>query len=82
VRSSHQRCVVIHQSNNVTIEGNVAFGHKGHCFMTEDRVETGNIFRGNLGADGQKLSCQEDRLGKKGDNQASTYWISNPLNQM
>ncbi len=50
--------------------------------MTEDRVETGNIFRGNLGADGQRLSCQDFDLGKKGDNQASTYWISNPLNQM
>ena len=50
--------------------------------MTEDRVETGNIFRSNLGADGQSLPCQDQNLGKKGDHQASTYWISNPLNQM
>lgn len=82
VRSSHQRCVVIHQSNNINVEENVAFGHKGHCFMTEDKVETGNIFRGNLGADGQRLSCVENLLGNKGDNQASTYWISNPNNQL
>jgi hypothetical protein len=50
--------------------------------MTEDRVETGNVFRGNLGADGQRLSCLENHLGEKGDNQASTYWISNPKNQL
>eukprot|EP00559_Dactyliosolen_fragilissimus_P007792 CAMPEP_0184861662 /NCGR_PEP_ID=MMETSP0580-20130426/6290_1 /TAXON_ID=1118495 /ORGANISM="Dactyliosolen fragilissimus" /LENGTH=1463 /DNA_ID=CAMNT_0027359231 /DNA_START=285 /DNA_END=4674 /DNA_ORIENTATION=- len=81
VRSSHQRCVVVHRSNNVIVEENVAFGHKGHCFMTEDRVETGNVFRKNLGADGQSLTCVENILGDKGDNQASTYWISNPKNQ-
>lgn len=82
IRSSHQRCVVIHRSDNVNIEENVAFGHKGHCFMTEDRVETGNVFRRNLGADGQRLSCQEHALKNKGDHQASTYWISNQKNKL
>ena len=64
------------------VEENVAFGYKGHCFMTEDGVETGNVFRKNLGADGQRLSCVEDVLGGKGDNQASTFWISNFQNQL
>lgn len=82
VRSSHQRCVVIHRSHNVTVEENVSFGHKGHCYMTEDGVETGNMFRGNLGADGQRLSCVEFLLGNKDDKQASTYWISNQNNQL
>ena len=50
--------------------------------MTEDGVETGNMFKANLGADGQRLSCVEDIMGNKDDKQASTYWISNQNNQL
>ena len=81
IRSSNQRCVVIHQTNNVNIEENVAFGHRGHCFMLEDKVETGNMFRANLGTDGWRHSCLEDVLADKLDMRASTFWISNPNNQ-
>ena len=81
VRSSGQRCVVIHQSDNVTIEENVAFGHRGHCFMLEDGVEEGNVFRKNLGTDGWRHSCVDFFLGHKRDKRASTFWISNANNE-
>jgi len=35
IRESNQRCIVVHGSYNLTIADNVAYEHKGHCFMTE-----------------------------------------------
>ncbi len=77
-----QRCIVIHQSNKVMVEGNIAFGHQGHCFMLEDGVEVGNVFNENLGTDGWRLSCSESIMGDKDDFEASTFWISNALNTL
>ncbi len=77
-----QRCIVIHQSHNVTVEGNIAFGHLGHCFMLEDGVEEGNVFKENLGTDGWRLSCAEGIMGEKDDFEASTFWISNARNEL
>ena len=32
------------------IEENIAFNTAGHCFITEDGMETGNVFQRNLAA--------------------------------
>ena len=50
IRQSHQRCVVLHASDNAIVEDNVAYDSFGHCFVLEDGIETGNSFLRNLGA--------------------------------
>jgi len=50
VHHSNQRGFVIHGSYDVQIVNNVAFEVFGHCFFTEDGIETGNTFQHNLGA--------------------------------
>jgi len=36
VRKSHQRCIVIHGTDSVLIEENVAYDTIGHCYMNEN----------------------------------------------
>ena len=48
IYDSNQRCVFIHDTNTVTIDDNVAWKTRGHCYATETGAETGNIFSNNL----------------------------------
>lgn len=36
--------------DNLLIEENIAYDTKGHCFLLEDGIESGNRFISNLGA--------------------------------
>jgi hypothetical protein len=83
VRSSHQRCIVAHGTDNLRIEDNVAYNTKGHCFMLEDGIETGNQFIRNIGAQTGIPQTLIPNLGPNGvetDNEPSTFWITNPSN--
>ena len=83
IRDSNQRCIVIHGTNNVLVETNVAYQTKGHCFMLEDGNEQGNKFVGNLGAATERPESLIPNMGSNGretDDQASTFWITNPSN--
>lgn len=62
IRSSGNRCVSLRQVTGAQVEGNVAFGAYGHCFMTEDGAETGNAFTGNLAADVRPGALPGDAL--------------------
>ena len=81
IRDSNQRCLVIHGTDNVTVEYNVAFNTFGHCYMIEDGIEQDNVFNFNIGlktkiiADDSLISVAES------DQFASTFWISNPNNK-
>ena len=44
-----QRCVVVHMTNGLLVEDNVAFHTRGHCFILEEGGETNNTFLHNLG---------------------------------
>merc|ERR1712232_286346 len=92
VRNSNQRCYVVHLTNNVTLEENVAYDNFGHCYFIEDGGETGNVFKKNLGS-GVKImpadkvaqlsassGRQESDGSPRGFNGASVFWISNPQN--
>lgn len=46
--SSNWRCVTIHGTNGVTLQGNVGFNVHGHCFYLEDGVEERNVLDTNL----------------------------------
>lgn len=78
IRQSNQRCIVIHASDNVMIEENVAFDTAGHCFMTEDGIETGNTFVRNLGAGTKRALRVIPNMGSNGietDDDPATFWI-------
>eukprot|EP00271_Cylindrocystis_brebissonii_P021385 TRINITY_DN7575_c0_g1_i1.p1 TRINITY_DN7575_c0_g1~~TRINITY_DN7575_c0_g1_i1.p1 ORF type:complete len:1194 (-),score=130.61 TRINITY_DN7575_c0_g1_i1:1675-5256(-) len=75
---SKQRCIVIHATHNVTIDSNVAYNTKGHCFMVEDGGEMNNTFINNIGLL-QEPVTQLISLAES-DNQPSTFWISAPYN--
>lgn len=83
VRNSNQRCIVIHNTNKVTIHDNVAFHTKGHCFSTETGLEVHNTFTRNLGAYGLKLAVgfgQSDTPGFSTHHLAATFWIKSMMN--
>lgn len=84
IRSSNQRCIVIHGTNKLRVEENIAFDTMGHCFMTEDGIETENRFIRNLGAFTRKPLVSIPDMGANGietdiDN-PSTFWITNSNN--
>jgi len=76
IRDSLQRCIVVHRSNFVLVENNVAYNTFGHCFITEDGVETDNTFKNNLGA---KTKKQLLGIGTS-DKSAATFWVTNTKN--
>jgi hypothetical protein len=83
IRLSNQRCVVVHGTDNLQVVENVAFNTKGHCFMLEDGIETGNEFIRNLGAYTAIPKTIIPNLGANGvetDNAPATFWITNPTN--
>jgi hypothetical protein len=48
IHDTFSRCVTIHGTHNLRIEGNVTYNNVGHCFFLEDGIETGNQFVKNL----------------------------------
>ena len=83
IRQSNQRCIVVHGTDNMLIQENVAFDTKGHCFLLEDGIEMGNQFIKNLGAltgPPQKVIPNMGSNGQESDKKASTFWITNPSN--
>lgn len=86
VRNSNQRCYVVHLSNKITLEDNVAFDAFGHCYFIEDGGETENIFRRNLGSGIKKMPAdrvkqlEEQSKRTETDGLSSVFWISNPQN--
>lgn len=83
IRESNQRCIVIDETNNMLIEGNIAFGNKGHCFVVQTGTEVGNVFKSNVGAFCQKskllLSARNNKKEETDDTPA-TFWIGSPSN--
>jgi hypothetical protein len=83
IRQSNQRCIVVHGTNKLRVEENVAYDTKGHCYITEDGIETGNEFIRNLGA---KTSSPETIIpnmganGDESDDEPATFWMTNPTN--
>ena len=83
VRQSNQRCIVVHGVRDLLVEGNVAYDTKGHCFIVEDGIETGNKFIKNLGAQTgipKRLIPDTGPNGDETDDRPSTFWITNPTN--
>jgi G8 domain len=83
IRQSNQRCVVVHGTNKLRIEENVAFDTKGHCYITEDGMEMNNQFIRNLGAQTgipAKIIPNNGANGVETDGAPATFWITAPSN--
>jgi hypothetical protein len=83
IRQSNQRCVVVHGTDYLRIEENIAYDTKGHCFMLEDGMETGNQFIRNIGAQtGIPVTIIPNHgpNGVETDYDPATFWITNPTN--
>ena len=82
VMDSNQRCLVIHGTHNMTIEGNVGYENFGHCYLLEDGGEIDNTFIGNFGSRTKNMNINPPlRGGIDDDDQSSTFWCTNPMNK-
>ncbi|CAI7853640.1 unnamed protein product [Closterium sp. NIES-54] len=84
VHDSNQRCYVVHGTWNLRLEWNLGIKTKGHCFLLEDGIETGNVFYKNLGflqePPQRMLTPLDAKPAVQSDNSPSTFWITNPNN--
>ena len=79
----YNRCITIHGTNGVLLEGNAAFDSFGHCYFLEDGAEKDNAIVGNLGlmvrapAEEHALLASDTHfLGP------AMFWITNPANHV
>lgn len=81
ITNSNQRCVLIHGTNGVTVEDNVAWNTSGHCYATETGSEINNVFKDNLGSRTKLLQFHNTQSDSKGfwtgKHQAATFWVRN-----
>lgn len=83
IRDSHQRGIVVHGTNDLVVEENVALSTSGHCFMTEDGMEMGNLFLNNIAISTgpvDKVIPDDGSNGHETDDEASGFWTTNPNN--
>lgn len=86
IRATNQRCTVVHGTDHLLIDNNVAYDTFGHCYMTEDGMERFNTFQNNLGARTKRATqvipdIPDKFNGKETDDHAATFWITNPDNK-
>ncbi|CAI7901316.1 unnamed protein product, partial [Closterium sp. NIES-53] len=79
-----QRCMVIHATGNMTIEENISYETKGHCYLLEEGSEMRNLFRRNLGINARKVDlvippASSNRLDLQTDRQPTTFWLATPF---
>ncbi|CAI5945120.1 unnamed protein product [Closterium sp. NIES-64] len=79
-----QRCMVIHATGNMTIEENVSYETKGHCYLLEEGSEMRNVFRRNLGINARKVTqvippASSNRLDFQTDKQPTIFWLATPF---
>ena len=87
VHDSFQRAVVVHQTNKVLVENNVAFNVFNHMYIpAEDGNEQGNRFIGNLGVlvksppeEDFAFRVQSTLFGNstQGEFRSSVFWAKN-----
>jgi hypothetical protein len=80
---SANRCIVVHATNGVQVQGNICQDIAGHAFFLEDAVERRNVIEGNLAL--MIRSPTATRLlkaheGPQFQGGASGFWLTNPDN--
>lgn len=76
IHQAYQRCVTLHGSWGVQVEGNVCHDTYGHAFYLEDAIEHNNKFINNLAVRVRPgpMICTDSQVGPSG------FWITNPNN--
>jgi len=70
IHDTFNRCVTVHDTNDLRVENNVTYNTVGHCFFMEDGIETGNTFTKNLAIQVKchpTLDCVPYNLGPNGE---------------
>jgi cell migration-inducing and hyaluronan-binding protein len=80
VHDCFQRGIVIHDSNGILVQNNIAYNNFGHVYFIEDGGERANIFDHNLGVRTQAVASESGRLIIPTDVNPSIFWITNPNN--
>ena len=78
IHHSFNRCVTVHGTQDVTVEDNVGYHTRGHCFFFEDGVETGVRLVHNLGLSTLRPAADQRILST--DSVPATFWIQHPRN--
>ncbi len=75
------RCITVHGTNAVLLDGNAAYDTFGHCYFLEDGVERGNLMTGNLGLMARRPAPGVALLGSDFHHPGpGIFWITNPAN--
>ena len=95
LHKNFNRCITVHGTGKLLLEGNAAFDTVGHCYFLEDGSEAGNTLKNNLGFMTRCTLVKDQYGNQKGcyslkesdvllptDTQPATYWITNPANTM
>jgi hypothetical protein len=77
VADTIQRGIVVHGTDGVTVENNVAYNTRGHSYVVEDGTERDNVLRGNLGIRTLAFTSKaaDPALAEQNDDQAATFWM-------
>ena len=77
----YNRCITIHGSSGVLLEGNAAFNTFGHCYFFEDGAETRNVLKGNFGMMAREPIEARRIIPTDGGHMGpSIFWVTNPDN--
>ncbi len=89
VHHSFNRCIVVHGTDSVEVEGNSCYDHFGHGFFLEDGSERRNVLRANIGILSRKVPPGRELLESESKDLQigrfpgpATFWISHPDNEV
>jgi parallel beta-helix repeat protein len=77
IRDSIQRGIVLHDTSNLTVAGNVVFNTVGHNIVIETETTKGNLLEGNLALVNREPSPAhtEPTLFTQNDQNPANFWI-------
>ena len=80
IHDTYQRCVVVHDTNGLVIQGNVCYNTVGHQYFLEDGPEMSNSFIGNLGLKAIPVPNEDTKQLIKSESSPAIFWITNANN--
>jgi len=80
VNGSLQRGIVVHSTNQVTVEGNIVYNSRGHNLMVETPETADNLFKNNLMLVNRQAIFTQETLATQHDEQPSNYWLRSAKN--
>merc|ERR1719199_1239343 len=77
IHRTFNRAVTNHGTHNLLVENNVAYNVQGHAYFFEDAVETGAMYRNNLG-----VMIRQSFSLLQVDLTPAVFWVTNPSNHL